>query len=85
MKMEETDSYFLLLLFYGYLIMLFYTMWNFFLKANMAYAENMHVLVVKEYIKLIKPKQQLMTSKLVEITRINSLTEYFRQKSRFNF
>jgi len=51
----------------------------------MAYAENMHVLVVKEYIKLIKPKQQLMTSKLVEITRINSLKEYFRQKSRFNF
>ena len=30
MKMEETDSYFLLLLFYDYLIMLFYTMWNFF-------------------------------------------------------
>ena len=84
MKMKETDSYFLLLLFM--VISLCYSiLCGIFLKANMAYAENMHVLVVKEYIKLIKPKQQLMTSKLVEITRINSLKEYFRQKSRFNF
>jgi hypothetical protein len=59
MKMEETDNYFLLLLFMV-LSLCYSILYGILFESNMAYAENMHALVVKEYSthKFIKRKLQ---------------------------